>query len=163
MNARERFLQAIFEHAYQACRRSRRHHATHEYKPIPDGSMISSVRPVWRIHWGGWRLATAARFLRLVPREQLAAGLDRMKATLTARGIPEWFWSDEDDPLAAQFVAESLVHLWMLAWQEAGYLPSEADLDDRCVLTWLHTRQIQDLESRPLETCSGIIQQLTLL
>lgn len=163
MNAKERFLQAILEQAYQACRRSHRHHATHGYKPIPDGSMISSVRSVWQIYWEGWRLATAARFLHLVPQEQLIAGLDRMKATLTAWGISEWFWPDEDDPLVAQFVAESLAHLWMLAWQEAGYLPSEADLDDRRVLTWLHTRQLQDLESRPVETRSGIIQQLTLL
>ena len=159
-SANDRFTFQLLERAYQSCRSRSRRHATHQYTPIADDDMVDTVARCWATCEEGMRLQIAASLLARFSRERLAARLGQVKALLETRGVQEWYWPDERDPRAAEFVAEALAYLRWSNWQDAGIAPAIIDLTDKEIVAWLHTRQLRDLKSRPVQTSNGIAQQL---
>ncbi len=159
-SANDRFTLQLLERAYQSCRSRSRRHATHEYTPTADDDMVDTVARCWATYEQGIRLQIAASLLARFSHKRLAARPGQVKALLEAQGVTEWYWPDERDPQAAEFAAEALAYLRWSNWQDAGIAPAIADLTDEEIVAWLHTRQLRDLESRPVQTSSGIAQQL---
>ena len=156
------FISSLLELAYQTCRTHNRRHATHGYTKIEDGDMVNTVWSCWSTYEEGTRLQIASSLISRFPRGRLAMRLEQVKALLREKDVPEWYWPDDGDPLAAEFVAEALAHIRWLNWQDAGIAPAITDLTIKEIITWLHTRQVRDVEGQRAQTSAGIVQQLTL-